>query len=617
MRRRHGAAAVLIAGLVVVGSPPSRAAPPSKGTLSVTITSAPSNPTTSTEAVFAFAVGGSATSTECQESPGVGDRFQRLGGLGSADTGGSWIASSAFSTDGQRARVTAAAAETRLATLDNATSDSDVSARVSFSGLPIGDTVSAVIASRATATSYTGARLLLQPGGQIRLQVVSSPLTSVETVIGSAGVGPKYKAGQVLWLRFQTLGTTTRAKAWAEGKVEPDWQVTVADTTPVAGTAVGFGVSGGPALSNQVDVSVNDLSATDPNAAATVAPCGGGSASYSGLALGGHVFQVRVSVASSEAIAIYPWTILPPPPGVELTATPPDPVNDPSATFAWTTSGIVDFTTCTLDGVSAPCASPTTYTGLTIGAHEFEVMVGNAGGSSTASYSWSIEYELIPIGVLNPPAPATSQSEQPTAFSTSIPNAAVLDCDPNLPNLGAEVVDGCGLAYAPNSMQSDPVCPGTAGFFSLPKPPPFDDWPPFTCVLTQTTAATNQLVQGFNLRTFGVATNPTCPAEQAGFVSGRNYWSDANNADDTWAFPNLYIGDPRIARLTVLPSAAFSGTGNETHPIEAIVRLYITGWGIVLGNGSVVVEDPCEGANPPSGFPPVASGFYFWGHVIP
>ena len=211
---------------------------------------------------------------------------------------------------------------------------------------------------------------------------------------------------------------------------------------------------------------------------------------------------------------------------------------------------------------------------------------------------------------------AQDQSDPPIALGVAGSAAFVLDCDPNLVSIEDEVANGCGIAYAPSSFESTPLCPGPPGFFDLPKPAPFDNWPPFTCVLSRTGSVLTQLIRGFNQRMFGDAINPSCPPDGSGFVSGRNYWSDANNMDDTWTFPNLKGDDPRIVRLAALPASAFTGVGNETYPIDTIIRFYITGWGSLSG-GVLNVEDPCPGSAPPSSLGSSTSGFYFWGHVLP
>jgi len=111
---------------------------------------------------------------------------------------------------------------------------------------------------------------------------------------------------------------------------------------------------------------------------------------------------------------------------------------------------------------------------------------------------------------------ARDQDEPPIALNLGSGSSqrALIDCDPNLPNLKEEVVSGCQTpAYSANKFNTTPLCPGTSGFFNTPKAAPFNNWPPFRCVLTQTTAAANQITQGFNERLFAKSNNPRCPNE--------------------------------------------------------------------------------------------------------
>jgi hypothetical protein len=93
----------------------------------------------------------------------------------------------------------------------------------------------------------------------------------------------------------------------------------------------------------------------------------------------------------------------PPPsaPTVSLTSTPPSSTSSTNASFAWTTTGTVTSTTCSLDG-GAPvlCASPKTYSGLSVGNHGFLVVVANSSGSSSAAYNWTVTPPPPPPGAL-------------------------------------------------------------------------------------------------------------------------------------------------------------------------------------------------------------------------
>lgn len=251
---------------------------------------------------------------------------------------------------------------------------------------------------------------------------------------------------------------------------------------------------------------------------------------------------------------------------------------------------------------------------------------------------------------------AREQDEVPIQLNIGATSqSAVVDCDPDIPNLKEEIVQGCGGAdgwptYKKHDFAATPYCPGWNGinnFFSLPKPSPWQGWAPFTCVATQTTATPNQVVQGFNERFFGVTNNPTCPADNAQFVPGRNYWHDLNNdffgdpdepdgpeigQVDYFTFTRtsrnhgnkLRNDDKRFVLMYVTPYNSFTGNGNEIYPITLIGGFYITGYGRILGNGNLINEDPCAtgagtvgaGNTPPPDVDTSTAGAVAWGHFV-
>jgi hypothetical protein len=232
---------------------------------------------------------------------------------------------------------------------------------------------------------------------------------------------------------------------------------------------------------------------------------------------------------------------------------------------------------------------------------------------------------------------AREQDEYPIQINQGdTSQSAVVDCDPAWSNLKTEIEMGCGTPdgfpsytahdFAVQDGQNTPYCPDLNGqnqFFNLPKAPPYDNWAPFTCVLTQTCNNCNQIVDGFNERLFADSSNPSCPADNALFVKGRNYWHDANNTfaadpdgagplqiqQDFYTFtrssrtepgggshPNrIRLDDPRFVLLFISPYSSFTGQGNANYPIVAIGGFYITGYGRYPGgnNPTLTNEDPC------------------------
>jgi hypothetical protein len=182
------------------------------------------------------------------------------------------------------------------------------------------------------------------------------------------------------------------------------------------------------------------------------------------------------------------------------------------------------------------------------------------------------------------------------------------------------------------------LCPSPNSIFQLPNPgPPWDDWPPLTCVKTRNTSANAQMETGLKQRFFDGSSS--CPADAAGFVHGRNYWDVDNNplnaanpdplerygyADDSPARgPNFHPGDPRLVTVFLVPTYAIVSDGDEkTYPIAGFAQVYITGFADLQNGGALRngTTDPCPGNTPP----PVSErdcqgsdcGFVAWGRVL-
>ena len=242
---------------------------------------------------------------------------------------------------------------------------------------------------------------------------------------------------------------------------------------------------------------------------------------------------------------------------------------------------------------------------------------------------------------------ARDQDEPPIAFNLGDNSSqrAYIDCDPMIANLKSEIVTGCQRpAYASNKFNTTPSCPPSSGFFSTPKPSPFDTWPPFRCVLTQT-GNSGQVIQGFNERIFGQSQNPHCGSDALEYVRGRNYWHRLNNFydEETFAWDGTGTGmgdpdgaakgntlrddDPRLVTLFFTTYDSFTDTGNEIYPIVGFGRFYVTGYGETV-NGrwkGGAPDDPCDDGNglapgagnaPPADVDVSRNTRWVWGHFV-
>jgi hypothetical protein len=106
------------------------------------------------------------------------------------------------------------------------------------------------------------------------------------------------------------------------------------------------------------------------------------------------------------------------PPDTTITSGPSGTVTDTTATFAFSSTEAGSSFACRLDGASAACTSPTTYTNLATGSHTFEVTATDAAGNSDptpATRTWT-------ISTANPPPTGTITRE--SVSTTDLASAA-------------------------------------------------------------------------------------------------------------------------------------------------------------------------------------------------
>jgi large repetitive protein len=134
---------------------------------------------------------------------------------------------------------------------------------------------------------------------------------------------------------------------------------------------------------------------------------------YAGsLAQGSHTFQVKaVSGVHQSASTVYTWTVdTAAPPTPSITAKPASLSNTTSPSFSFSdTEAGVGFL-CNLDeGGYVACTSPTSYVGLAQGGHTFSVQATDAAGNIGGATSWSWTIDSVP-----PPAPViTDKPDDP------------------------------------------------------------------------------------------------------------------------------------------------------------------------------------------------------------
>jgi hypothetical protein len=146
---------------------------------------------------------------------------------------------------------------------------------------------------------------------------------------------------------------------------------------------------------------------------------------YEQLAEGTHAFSVKaVDAAGNESdVTSYAWTIDLSNPVVTIdpASEPPDPTNQTSASFVFTSNKPGSTFECQLDGSGfSPCSSPATYTGLADMRHTFGVRATDQFGHQglATTYDWTVD-TVPPHAAITSMPPAVSSSASATFGFTS------------------------------------------------------------------------------------------------------------------------------------------------------------------------------------------------------
>lgn len=149
---------------------------------------------------------------------------------------------------------------------------------------------------------------------------------------------------------------------------------------------------------------------------------------YSGLATGLHSFQVRAtdSVGNTGVAVSTSWSIDLTTPMASISSQPPSLSGSTTAQFAFSANpppaGSIVGYQCRLDGGSwGACSSPVNYSGLSEGAHSFEVRAidNNSSVSSSTSASWTIDLTPPILSVVSAPPGYNNSTSATLSFNAS------------------------------------------------------------------------------------------------------------------------------------------------------------------------------------------------------
>jgi hypothetical protein len=239
-------------------------------------------------------------------------------------------------------------------------------------------------------------------------------------------------------------------------------------------------------------------------------------------------------------------------------------------------SGPVDYVTV----LNAATGLPPNNSAVTGSAVDLPVAIGVLGSLENAK---TVNDPIVRLRLVKVRSGNASQTQ-------------ALDCDPNPPiapqdpgynNYVDELAYGCWPTYKINTGED---CPGnkntlwSTGVAGLP-------WP---CVAITNGAKVNDVPQALNTRILGQPKPSTCSAP--------NNWN---------LFPNIPANDPRLVQVFTTPFATFTGSGQNTVPVQNFATFYVTGW---TGSGSGF-DNPCENNGDQFSDNPPKKGFIY-GHFI-
>lgn len=142
---------------------------------------------------------------------------------------------------------------------------------------------------------------------------------------------------------------------------------------------------------------------------------------YAGLRAGAHSLRIVARRGRQSASAVVRWTVTAAPaPTVSITDGPPPETATTGASVAWQAANASLVELSVDGGPFAAAASPAVLSGLAPGSHTVVVRASGAGGTVTATRTWTV-VEPPPPAVVSPTAPAPPRA--PSAYA--VPAGAV------------------------------------------------------------------------------------------------------------------------------------------------------------------------------------------------
>jgi putative nucleotidyltransferase with HDIG domain len=283
-------------------------------------------------------------------------------------------------------------------------------------------TVTSGPAASSTATTATVWFTVDDPAATVLCSLDGAPSSSCST--SWTGTGLAVGSHVLTISAANATGMTATTYSWAiTAPLPPAPTVTVTSGPAASSTAT----------SATVAFTVDDSSATVTCSldSGPASPCSG-SWAQSGLAVGSHVLTISATNAGGTGTQTYSWDVTAP-----LQPVPVVTVNSGPALSGPANSAHIDFSvddssatvTCSLDGGSAQsCHGNWSGSNFSLGSHTLTISATNAGGTGTATYSWTRTGAAPPaptVNVISGPASLTASTAAMVSFTVDDSSATV------------------------------------------------------------------------------------------------------------------------------------------------------------------------------------------------
>jgi hypothetical protein len=222
------------------------------------------------------------------------------------------------------------------------------------------------------------------------------------------------------------IDATPASRSWTVDVTPPVAPIIVSPPDGTVMNSASVTISGTAEPSTSVTV----FDGAVPKGSATVAADGSWSKLLTAVADGSHPYTAKATDAggnTSPASTAHTVVVDTTAPATTIDASPPISTTSTSATFAFSANESGATFLCQLDGGGyTACVSPVTYSGLTEGAHTFQVKAVDSAGNvdaTPASHSWTIDVTAPETTIDSGPADGTTDMSATFVFSSSDPGS--------------------------------------------------------------------------------------------------------------------------------------------------------------------------------------------------